>query len=91
MHPVLPVWLYARMASTATCIQPCTLTITHAGQVVAMQVMAATGCIVVRQGVYLEAFRRLYALLEESGWRVGKEGEEPQEELSLEQMGYLAG
>ena len=60
-----------------------------------MQVMwlPCRSCIaaVVRQGVYLEAFRRLYALLEESGWRVGKEGEQPQEELSLEQMGYLAG
>ncbi|KAK9821917.1 hypothetical protein WJX81_005454 [Elliptochloris bilobata] len=43
------------------------------------------------EAVYLEAFRRLYALLEESGWRVGKEGEQLQQEQSLEQMGYLAG
>jgi len=44
-----------------------------------------------KQASYLEAFRRMYALLEESGWRVGKEGEKVAEEQSLEQMGYLAG
>ena len=43
------------------------------------------------QAVYLEAFRRLYALLEESGWRIGKEGEKVAEEQSLDQLGYLAG
>ena len=39
--------------------------------------------------MYLEAFRRLYALLEESGWRLGKEGEQLQEEPDLDQLGYL--
>lgn len=44
------------------------------------------------QGIYAEAFTRVYSILEDSGWRLEKEGEETEDGTTLDDipsLGYM--
>ena len=49
-------------------------------------------CVRELQGIYLTAFKKVFCLLEDSGWKLVREGEEDDEDVSLDDlplMGYM--